>query len=365
MEKNSCVAVPQLLGSKPLVSVIVLNYNGMSFLKCCFDSLRASSYPNVELIMVDNDSSDNSVEFIQKNYSEVRVINSGGNIGYSAANNIGIKSSNGKYVILLNNDVEVTPGWLEPIVEEFESDSNIAACQPKILHLVHKKSFEYAGAAGGFLDIFGYPFLRGRIFYSVENDFGQYDTNIDLFWASGAAIALRKDLVKNSGLLDNDFVHHMEEIDLCWRILLQGYKIRIRTDSVIYHYAGGTIKAESYSKIYWNHRNSLFMMLKNYSLSNLLWILSCRFFLDALLLLKSIFILDVVRIKAIPSAYTWLITHFAMILKKRNEVQKNRKVSDMELKHLFYRRSIVFDYYILRRRKFSDLFYIKVKYGKE
>ena len=343
-------------GNKPLISIIVLNYNGMPFLKGCFDSLLASNYPNAEFIMVDNNSSDISIEFVHKNYPEVKVINSGGNIGYSAANNIGIQSAKGKYVLLLNNDVEVTPGWLEPIVEEFESDSNIAACQPKILHLIHKGSFEYAGAAGGFLDIFGYPFLRGRIFNSVEDDSGQYDTNVDLFWASGAAIALRKEMLQKSGLLDNDFVHHMEEIDLCWRILLQGCRIRIRTDSVIYHYAGGTIKAESYSKIYWNHRNSIFMMLKNYSLSHLLWKLPCRFFLDAILLFKSIFIIDTIRIKAIPAAYFWLITHIRMIFKKRDEVQKNRKIRDKELEHLFYRRSIVFDYFVLKRRKFSDLF---------
>jgi len=171
-----------------------------------------------------------------------------------------------------------------PVFEAPESgpdtDKQVAACQPKIRSWHERNKFEYAGAAGGFIDKYGYPFCRGRIFFNLEEDTGQYDTNIDLFWTSGAAMAIRKSVLAETGYLDNDFVHHMEEIDLCWRILLQGYRLRIRTDSLIYHYAGGTIKAKSFKKEYWNHRNSIFMMLKNYSSRRLTYLLPARYLLD-------------------------------------------------------------------------------------
>ncbi|MEA1987511.1 MAG: glycosyltransferase family 2 protein, partial [Candidatus Marinimicrobia bacterium] len=197
---------------KPLISIIVLNYNGKRFLKTLFDSLLRTTYPNYELIMVDNHSSEDDIDFVKKNYPSVKVYDTGKNLGYAGGNNFGIKKANGEFVLLLNNDIEVTSGWLEPIMEEFESDENIAVCQPKILQMKNRNYFEYAGASGGFMDIFGYPFLRGRIMEKIEKDEGQYDDNIDLFWASGAAIAIRKKVLDQSGLLDEDFFLHMEEI---------------------------------------------------------------------------------------------------------------------------------------------------------
>ncbi|MDP7072818.1 MAG: glycosyltransferase family 2 protein, partial [Candidatus Marinimicrobia bacterium] len=175
------------MGNQSKISIIVLNYNGLRFLKTCFDSLRMTTYPNVELIMVDNASEDESVAYVNKRYPEVKIIEAGGNIGYSAGNNLGIKHADSEFVLLLNNDVEVTPGWLEPIMEEFQSDESIAAVQPKIRHMINRDEFEYAGASGGFMDIYGFPFLRGRLFYTIEKDTGQYDDNKDLFWASGAS----------------------------------------------------------------------------------------------------------------------------------------------------------------------------------
>ncbi len=339
----------------PLVSVVVLNYNGMQFLRACFDSLADCTYPRLELLMVDNGSTDDSIRFVQENYPLVQVLESGGNIGYSAGNNLGLAAAKGKYVVLLNNDVEVTPGWVEPLVEELEAHPDVAACQPKILHLLDRKKFEYAGAAGGWIDLFGYPFLRGRVFDTTEEDRGQYDNAIDLFWTAGAAITIRKTALEHSGNLDEDFVHHMEEIDLCWRLHLQGYRLRVRPDAVIYHYAGGTIKPDSYTKIYWNHRNSLLMLLKNYGLPRLIWVLPVRLVLDAILLLKSLLVLDLRRVTAVLAGYLWLAVHPRLIWRKRRVVQAGRKVPDRDLDPYFYHGSLVLAYYLLGRKTFREI----------
>ncbi len=339
----------------PTVTVIVLNHNGMAFLKDCFESLLAATYPDAEILMVDNGSTDDSVSFVERNYPTVVVIHSGGNIGYSAAYNLGVDHARGEYVVLLNNDVEVTQDWLEPLVEELESDSRIAACQPKLLHMVKRTSFEYAGAAGGFMDRLGYPYLRGRIFNTVEEDQGQYDTSVDLFWASGAALAVRKGAFIEVGGLDQDFIHHMEEIDLCWRLHLQDYRIRVRTDSVVYHYAGGTIKPDSYRKIYWNHRNSVFMLLKNYSRARLLWVLPLHTLLDTVLVLKSLITLDLKRVVAVAAAYGWLVLHPFLICRKRREVQGRRKIDDKAISALLYPTSMVFSYYLKREKTYKDI----------
>ncbi|MBT3216619.1 MAG: glycosyltransferase family 2 protein [Candidatus Marinimicrobia bacterium] len=339
----------------PHISIIVLNYNGLRFLKTCFDSLYKTTYSNVELLMVDNASDDESVRFVRKNYQKVKIIEAGGNIGYSAGNNLGIKHASGEYVLLLNNDVEVTPGWLEPIIEEFQSDEIIAAVQPKIRHMINRDEFEYAGASGGFMDIYGFPFLRGRVFYTIEKDNGQYDENRDLFWASGASIAIRKSVLDEIGGLDDDFVHHMEEIDLCWRMLLGGYRLRIRTDSMIYHYAGGTIKPDSFMKVYWNHRNSVFMMMKNYSKKRLAYLLPFRFLLDYLVVIKAILTFDFEKTTAVLEAHKWLIKKFPIIRTKRNDVQSLRKVDDGSLDHLMLHRSLAIDYFLRHKLTFNDV----------
>ncbi|MDP6533109.1 MAG: glycosyltransferase family 2 protein [Candidatus Marinimicrobia bacterium] len=343
------------MGNQSKISIIVLNYNGLRFLKTCFDSLRMTTYPNVELIMVDNASEDESVAYVNKRYPEVKIIEAGGNIGYSAGNNLGIKHADSEFVLLLNNDVEVTPGWLEPIMEEFQSDESIAAVQPKIRHMINRDEFEYAGASGGFMDIYGFPFLRGRLFYTIEKDTGQYDDNKDLFWASGASIAIRKSVLDETGGLDDDFVHHMEEIDLCWRMLLMGYRLRVRTDSLIYHYAGGTIKPDSFMKVYWNHRNSVFMMIKNYSRKRLATVLPIRILLDYLVVIKAALTFDKEKITAVLEGHKWLIKQLPMMRKKRKKIQSMRKVDDNALDHLMFHRSIAIDYFLRHKLTFSDI----------
>ncbi|MCH7521230.1 MAG: glycosyltransferase family 2 protein [Candidatus Marinimicrobia bacterium] len=339
----------------PLFSIIVVNYNGLSFLKGCFDSLLGTTYPSVEILMVDNGSTDGSVPFVERNYPQVKLIKSPTNLSYSGGNNLGIRHASGDYIVLLNNDTEVTPGWLEPLAEEFASDRTIAACQPKILMMTDRSSFEYAGAAGGYMDWFGFPFLRGRIFDVIEQDHGQYQNQVDLFWTSGAAMAIRKSVLDEIGLLDEDFVLHMEEIDLCWRMHLMGYRLRARPDAVIYHFGGGTLGRDRVAKLYYNIRNSIFMLLKNVSARRLFWVLPIRALLDLAFLFKSLFTLDVKRAAAVPAAYAWLLIHLRLILKKRREIQRRRTVSDMAIDPLLYPGSLVVAYFIGRKRTFTEL----------
>jgi GT2 family glycosyltransferase len=339
----------------PRFSVVIPNYNGLIYLQDCFNSLRKSNYPNLEIILVDNGSTDESVAFVEQNFPEVKIIRSDTNLSYSGGSNLGIQHATGKYVVLLNNDTEVTPGWLNPLLEEFESDSQLAACQPKILSMSDHAMFEYAGAAGGFMDRLGYPFLRGRIFDTLEKDDGQYDDPIDLFWTSGAAMAIRKQVLDESGLLDEGFVLHMEEIDLCWRMHLLGYRLRIRPDAVIYHHGGGTLGAEKMSKMYYNHRNSIFMLFKNYSLKRLLLIFPIRFLLDMALIMKSALALDWKRAFAVINAYLWLITHPRLLLRKRRDTQELRRIGDRDIDPYLLGGSLVLRYYLLRKKTFTEM----------
>ena len=338
----------------PTFSIVIANYNGLAFLPACFDSLLNSTYTNLEILMVDNGSTDDSVAFVETNYPRVRIIKSPVNLSFSGGNNLGIRQASGKYIVLLNNDTEVDPGWLEPLLEEMESDPGIAACQPKILSLQARHMFEYAGAAGGFMDRLGYPFLRGRVFDTIEEDLGQYQAPADLFWTSGAAMVLRADVLQETGLLDESFTLHMEEIDLCWRLHLLDYRLRVRPDSVIYHYGGGTLGSEKMAKMYYNHRNSVFMLIKNYSCRRLAWTLPVRFLLDLVLVIKSLLTLDLKRAAAVPAAYAWLLAHPVLIRRSRRNVQRMRKVPDTDVDRCLYHGSIVLTYYLKRKKTFRE-----------
>jgi hypothetical protein len=340
---------------QPLVSVIVLNYNGMRFLETCYSSLMKTTYQNVAWIMVDNASADESVDFIRRNFPLVTIIQSGENAGFSRGNNIGIRAAKGKYVVLLNNDVRVDPGWLSPLVEAAESDDSIAALQPKIRSMIDEGYFEYAGAAGGMIDKYGYPFLRGRVFDVIEKDNGQYDYSCDIFWASGAAMFLRADVLKQTGLLDDDFIYHMEEIDLCWRIHLAGYKIKSIPQGVIYHFAGGTLPTGSYRKLYLNHRNNLFMMLKNLHWASILRRMSVRFILEGINAAVALIKLDWIWLRAIITAHAWFWTHLPLMIRKRKTVQNQRRVDDKTVFDAMYPRSLVFDYFLRKKRTYTEL----------
>jgi hypothetical protein len=340
---------------KPRVSIIIPHWRGQKILQRSLASLRKISYQPVDILLIDNGCEDGSIACAQKEFPEIRVISVERNLGFAGACNLGLRQVTGKYALLFNDDAEATPDFLEPLVAAMESDLQIAGCQPKILSLEFPEKFDYAGAAGGFLDLFGFPFCRGRIFMTLEEDRGQYDTKCEIFWATGACCLLRRSALEQVGLLDEDFFAHMEEIDLNWRLHLAGYRLVAVPASVVRHQAGSTLHPDVPYKIYLNHRNSLIMIMKNYTLRSLLWILPGRLLLDAVAFFYRILHRDWRRALAIVRAIAHVFTHLRNIHLRRRANQKCRRVSDHEVMRHIYRRSIVWDYFVAGRKIFSAL----------
>jgi GT2 family glycosyltransferase len=258
-----------------LVSIVILNWNGKSLLEQFLPSVtKFSDIDNVEIVLADNGSTDKSIQFVKANYPQIKIIDNKGNFGFAGGYNKSLENLQSKYFILLNSDVELSANWLPPLIAEMESDDTIFACQPKLLAFNEKTHFEYAGAAGGFIDVLGYPFCRGRIMDYCEKDEGQYDSHCEIFWASGACMMVRADLFKKAGGFDTDFFAHMEEIDLCWRMKNLGYKITFVPNSVVYHVGAGTLKKSSPRKTYLNFYNNRVMVLKNQNLFPFIIVLS-------------------------------------------------------------------------------------------
>ena len=270
------------MNSSPKVTIVILNWNGQKYLRQFLPSVLSTQYSNYEVIIADNGSTDDSISFLQTNYPSIRHIRFTENLGFAKGYNDALKQVESDYYVLLNSDVEVTASWLQPQVDLLESDKNIAATQPKILSYKNKKMFEYAGAAGGWLDKYGYPFAKGRVFDVCEEDNGQYDQSEPIFWASGAALLIRSKIFHEMKGFDEYFFAHQEEIDLCWRIQLAGYKIYSCPSSVVYHVGGGTLPRGNSLKTYLNFRNNRIMMSKNLPLSKKLWVMPARNFLDGL-----------------------------------------------------------------------------------
>ncbi len=269
------------MNSSPLVAIVILNWNGKKFLEQFLPSVLSTTYGNHQVIVADNGSNDDSIAFLEQNYPGIRIIRFDSNLGFAKGYNEALKQVAAEYYMILNSDVEVTPGWLEPMVQLLGKDRNIAACQPKILSYNQKEYFEYAGAAGGWLDKYGYPFSMGRVFDVCEKDGGQYDRSIPIFWASGAALFIRADIFHEAKGFDEYFFAHQEEIDLCWRIQLAGYRIYSCPQSKVYHVGGGTLPRGNSLKTYLNFRNNRIMMSKNLPFSRKLWLMPARNFLDA------------------------------------------------------------------------------------
>ena len=261
-------------------AVVILNWNGLKHLEHYMPSVVENTPAEVRIIVADNGSTDDSVAFLSKHYPSVEIIQLDKNYGFAEGYNRALKRVDSECYILLNSDVEVTKGWIEPLVEMIESDKNIAAVAPKLLSDVERDRFEYAGAAGGFIDFLGYPLCRGRILSTIEQDRGQYDTAREVFWASGAAFCCRAEVFHAMGGFDGEFFAHMEEIDLCWRMQSSGYRIGIEPRAKVYHLGGGTLSALSPRKTMLNHRNNLAMLYKNLPLGHLLWVLPARLVLD-------------------------------------------------------------------------------------
>jgi riboflavin kinase/FMN adenylyltransferase len=342
----------------PKVAVVILNYNGRTYLERFLPFLLESTYPNLEIIVADNASTDDSIEFLEEHYPQLRLIELPQNYGYAGGYNEALKQVQGvDYYVLLNSDIEVTPGWIEPIIQVMESDQTIAAAQPKILSFDNKDSFEYAGAAGGWLDTLGYPFCRGRVFGHTETDTGQYNSTQEVFWATGAALFIRSELFHRIGGFDADYFAHAEEIDLCWRLKRAGYKVIVRPQSVIYHVGGGTLSYNTPRKTYLNFRNTLYTIYKNETAEKLLWLLPLRLVLDGLA--AGLFLSQgrIDHIRAIVQAHWSFFPQWRVLKQKRKEAARRVEASRIlpENHQGRYTRSIAMDYYGRGKRHFKDL----------
>ena len=310
----------------PTVDTIVLCWNNYHLTEQCIESLLRSTYPNMKIYVVDNGSREEVVEQLRKDLGAlITIIQNRRNLGFAEGNNVALRVVKGKYSVILNNDTVVDPGWLEPLIEAMEKDHEIGACQPKIKSLADKRYFEHAGAAGGFMDVYGYPFARGRVFTTVEEDRGQYDNPVEVAWCSGTAMVLRNCILKHTGLFDPLFFMYAEEADLCWRISHCGYKMMCIPKSVVYHVGMGTMKHTLMRKIYFAHRNGIMMLLKNYRCKELLRYLPARIVLDIITIFYY-FVTHPLRgaSLAVFKAYFKLFFSLPVIFRSRGQVQRLR-----------------------------------------
>jgi len=350
---NRTIQAPE----KSLSNILILNYNGESYLETYLPSISYSSTNNFDLTVIDNNSTDASIEFVEQWYPEIKLIRLQNNYGFAEGYNRGTKNIDSKYLVFLNSDVEVNMNWLDPLIRVMEEDETIGIACPKIMDLKASEKFEYAGAAGGMMDSLGYPFCRGRIFASLEEDRGQYDGMQEVFWASGAAFVIRNDVWKQMEGFDQTYWAHHEEIDLCWRVKRAGYKVVMYSDSVVYHLGGGTLSYDNPRKVFLNFRNNLTTLLKNESALKLLWLFPSRLILDG--------VAGLVFLGQGKPKNTWAIikSHFAIygkffgILKRRKHYNKliaKHAISSPKLAGKISK-SILFAYYLRGKKKYSDL----------
>lgn len=343
----------------PEVATVILNYNGRQYLESFLPALLETTYPNHRIIVADNLSTDDSLAFLRQHYTgKVEILEQAENFGFAGGYNQALQQVNADYYVLLNSDVEVTPGWLEPLIETMEQDEQVAACQPKIRAQQMPDYFEYAGAAGGWLDKWAYPFCRGRIFDEVEKDQGQYDQQQECFWATGAAMVIRPKLFHGVGRFDADYFAHLEEIDLCWRLKRAGYKVMAVPQSVVYHVGGGTLDYLNPRKTYLNFRNSLYTIYKNSSRSKRRWLIPFRLILDGLAAFHFLLEKKYDHIGAIAKAHRHFYRELGKLRKKRRyfdeQIQRVSIAEEFNSAGL-YTRSIVWQFFARKRRKFSDL----------
>lgn len=340
--------------SKPTkIAIVILSWNGEKLFDTFLPSvIQYSNSENIEIIIADNGSSDNSVEHLKQKYPTVRIIELKTNYGFAEGYNQALKQVDAEYLVLLNSDVLVTENWIEPCIKAFADDKKLAAIQPKILSYSDRKYYEYAGAAGGYIDKFGYPFCRGRILNRIEEDLGQYNQPSQIFWASGACMFLRTSAFKTVGGFDGDFWAHMEEIDLCWRMKSQGLKIVYEPQSVVYHLGGGTLSYGSPKKIYLNFRNNLYMLFKNLPRHQFTRIFFARMVLDGVAAAKFILGFNFREFWAVIIAHASFYRNLGTLIQKRKETQKLVIVKNHPE---VYPKSIMWKFFIQKKRKFSDL----------
>lgn len=331
-------------------AIVILNWNGRRHLERFLGSVAEYTPAQAHIIVADNGSTDTSMQFLAEQYPQVRLLRLDRNYGFAEGYNRALKHIDADCYVLLNSDVEVTEGWLEPLVAMLENNPHVAAVAPKIRSYTTRGNFEYAGAAGGFIDILGYPFCRGRILSHVECDNGQYDTPREVFWASGAAFCCRADIFRQLGGFDSDFFAHMEEIDLCWRMQIAGYKVMVEPRSCVYHLGGGTMPNESPDKLYLNYRNNLAMIFKCAPAAQRLLAAVIRPMTDmlsaAIYVVKGDFRLAGATLRAYRDFLAW----HGVLARKRREVRATRRTESRQI----YRGSIVLRY-MAGRKTFGNI----------
>jgi GT2 family glycosyltransferase len=336
------------MNSTPKVAVVILNWNGVEHLRKFLPYVVNSVWPNLEVIVGDNASTDGSVAYVAAAFPSVKIIENDRNYGFTGGYNRVLEQVEADYYILLNSDVEVPQGWISPVIELMESDPLIAAAAPKIKAYHQKDHFEHAGAAGGFIDSFGYPFCRGRMFYEIEEDKGQYQQSGEVFWASGAALFIKKKYWDEAGGFDDRFFAHMEEIDLCWRLKNRGYKVMYCAQSEVFHVGGGTLNTENPFKTYLNFRNNLLLLKKNLPYWRSVMVISVRIWFDLIAIFR--FINEGKRKDA------WAVSkahqNFTRHIFKREKTFIGK--DQTKLKGM-YRGSIVIEFFIKKKRSFTAL----------
>lgn len=334
-------------------AVVILNWNGKKYLEEFLPFLiEHTSIDDVDLYVADNNSSDDSINFVKNNFPQVKLILLDKNHGFAEGYNLALKQIESDYYILLNSDVEVSKGWIEPLIEMLDKNPNIGACMPKIKDYYNRNNFEYAGASGGFIDKYGFPFCRGRIFEEIEQDNGQYNNAIEVFWATGACLAIRSNLYHEAGGLDKDFFAHMEEIDLCWRLHSMDYKIMVVPQSEVYHVGGGTLNKSNPKKTYLNFRNNLSILYKNLDSEKLVSIIFIRLLLDGVAGAKFLFTGYFKDFWAVVRAHFSFYGSISSLRVKRKAFKaKYNKNTHAEL----YSKSVVFLHFVKKIKFYSEL----------
>lgn len=329
-------------------AIVILNWNGRKYLEKFLPGVIETSRGVADIYVADNGSGDGSVDFLRKSFPVVKIIEHAKNYGFSKGYNRAFGQIDADYFVLLNSDIEVSSNWIEPVIDLMENDQTVAACQPKIRSYYQRNKFEYAGAAGGFIDRYGYPFCRGRIFQSIEEDNGQYDDISEIFWATGACLFVRASLYHEAGGLDDDFFAHMEEIDLCWRLKHMGYRIMYCGKSVVYHIGGGSLNKSSPVKTYLNIRNNSTLLYKNLPQSQLIRVFLARFFLDMMASFKFLIDGGFKHFAAVARAHIGFYFSYKKNRVKRSQI-KHREVSQI------YKGNIAFDHFFGGKKRFSQL----------
>ena len=335
------------------LSIVILNWNGVSYLRTFLpEVVKTAAIPGVEVVVADNGSTDESVQWIKENLKDVKVIEFDTNYGFTGGYNRALKEINSEYYLILNSDVKPTDGWLQPLIAAMDRDQNIAACMPKTLAFHSPNHFEYAGAAGGYIDRFGFPFCRGRILSQVEVDNGQYNDTCDIFWATGACMMVRASAFHAVGGFDEFFFAHMEEIDLCWRFKNMGHRITFIPNSIVYHVGGGTLPNNNPRKLFLNYRNNLILLVKNLPSGMLLTTLFFRLIMDMaaafVFLLSGKWRFAMAVIKAYWAFYNKSL-HYKRLRKQLEHPSRNTLHKEI------YRGSIIYDFFVKRKKTFSAI----------